>query len=365
MAKSGKKKVAATVVVSTMLLSGCGMFGGEKTAKEVDPPQDVSYLEEEDKSEKESNVESSQEDTKSEKKEEQAAETVKRELYLIDSKGLVVAQTVDLPKQDGAAKQVVEYLVEGGPISNMLPDGFRAVLPADTEVKGVSIKDGTATVDFSKEFEDYKPEDEQKILQAVTWTLTQFDSVKNVKFWINGHELNEMPVGGTPISDELNRETGINYDTSDVIDITNSHPVTVYYLAENEDKSYYVPVTKRVSNKEEDPIVSAVNELIEGPANRSGLLSGFQSEVELLSAPKNEDGKVTLDFNEAIYGAFDEDKKVISKHVLNSLVLTLTAQEGVESVAVTVNGKADLVNEDGKKLSEPVTRTDIVNTGSF
>jgi germination protein M len=46
-------------------------------------------------------------------------------------------------------------------------------------------------------------------------------------------------------------------------------------------------------------------------------------------------------------------------------VLSLTEQQGIESVAVTVNGEAELVTESGQKLSEPVTRPEKVNTGSF
>ena len=70
-----------------------------------------------------------------------------------------------------------------------------------------------ATVDFSKEFKDYQAEDEMKILQSITWTLTQFDSIEKVKLQMNGHPLEEMPVNGTPISGELSRNDGINLDT--------------------------------------------------------------------------------------------------------------------------------------------------------
>jgi germination protein M len=76
-----------------------------------------------------------------------------------------------------------------------------------------------------------------------------------------------------------------------------------------------------------------------------------------------EDGKVTLNFNESIFNKAED--KIVSEHILNSLVLSLTEQKGIESVAVTVNGKAELVNDKGEKLSEPVTRPENVNTGSF
>jgi germination protein M len=354
-------KLAASVIASTMLLTGCGLFGTDKAVQEIDPPQDVSYLED---GQALQQSEKQGENQTGAKEEQNVTETVKRELYLIDKNGFVVPQTLELPKTDAVAKQALEYLVEGGPISEILPNGFRAVLPADTRVLGVKLeKDGTIIADFSREFTNYKPEDEKKILQAITWTLTQFDKVKRVKIRINGHDQTVMPVNGTPIQDGVSRKDGINIDTSGVVDITNTHPVTVYFLAQEDDQTYYVPVTRMVSNKEKDSIVAVVNELIKGPSYTSGLLSDFQADVKLLDKPKYENGKVTLNFNEAIYGS--KEKNIISEHVLNSLVLSLTEQEGIESVAITVNGKADLVKEDGESLAEPVTRPENVNTGSF
>lgn len=361
MFKRHTKKIAVAVIASLMLLSGCGLFGGEETTKEIDPPQNVTYTDENLDKLKEVDVKQvSDKEANSEK----ATETVKSQLYLIDKNGLVVPYSVDLPKTESIAKESLEYLVEEGPVTNILPDGFRAVLPVDTQVLGVNIEDGVATADFSPEFKEYRKEDEEKILQAITWTLTQFDSVEKVKIWVNGHEQKEMPVNGTPINDGVSRMDGINHDTKDVLDITNTHPLTVYYLAEENGKAYYVPVTKRINNDQTDPIVAAVNELIKGPTSE-GLLTDFQDGVKLLGAPKYEDGKVTLDFNDSIYGSHDGEKKIISSNVLNPIVLTLTEQKGVESVNITVNGKADLVNEKGKKLNKPVTRPENVNTGSF
>ncbi|MCM3122624.1 GerMN domain-containing protein [Mesobacillus sp. AQ2] len=347
--------VTAATLATTVFLSGCGLFGGEEK-KKIDPPQDVTLME---------NGEALDENVTTETKEngKEAVETsIQTELYLIDKNGYVVSQTMELPKTESVAKQALEYLVANGPVEQMLPNGFRAVLPADTQMT-LNIKDGTATVDFSKEFATYKKEDEKRILQAVTWTLTQFDSIDEVKLQMNGTPLEAMPVNGTPIGEELSRADGINVDNSDVVDITNTKAVTVYYIGGEEGAYYYVPVTKRVSNDQKDNITAIVNELVEGPAYASNLLSDFQSGVKLLDEPKIEDGKVTLNFNESIFGSLEE--KMVSEHLLNSLVLSLTEQEGVKSVALTVNGKADVLSEKGEKLAEPVTRPEKVNTGSF
>ena len=86
-------------------------------------------------------------------------------------------------------------------------------------------------------------------------------------------------------------------------------------------------------------------------------------DVALLDTPTVVDGKATVNFNESILGSFKEKK--ISQSTLNALVLSLTEQPGIEGVEVQVNGSAELLNENGKPLSEPVVRPEKVNTGSF
>ncbi|MNU06339.1 Spore germination protein GerM [compost metagenome] len=44
-------------------------------------------------------------------------------------------------------------------------------------------------VDFSKEFNNYKAEDERKVLEAVVWTLTELDNVEKVSIRVEGKEL--------------------------------------------------------------------------------------------------------------------------------------------------------------------------------
>lgn len=346
------KVLGLSVLTSAMLLSGCGLFGSE-TKQKVDPPKSVT-------------VKEGKESKETAAKQENTENIVKTELYLIDKNGYVVPQTLNLPKTQSVAKQALEYLVVNGKGQEMLPNGFRAVLPENTELSvDIDKEKHVATVNFSKEFKEYQPEDEQKILQSVTWTLTQFENVEKVKLKMNGHELAEMPVKGTPISENLSRASGINYDVADVADITNTKPVTVYFIGGEEDNYYYVPVTRRVKASEKDPITAAVNELIKGPSDQSNLVSEFAHDLKLIEAPKYADGQVTLNFNKNIYSSFNEKDKVVSQHLLDALVLSLTEQKGVEKVAVQVDGKADLTNDKGKKLSEPVTRPEKVNTGSF
>ncbi|MCA1063606.1 GerMN domain-containing protein [Rossellomorea sp. AcN35-11] len=356
MAKKAKVSIAVTVLASSVYLSGCGLLSFGDGKEKIDPPQDLSYLKDGEK------VDTAKGEEKEVSQEEANAQTVMTELYLIDKNGYVVSQAMPLPGEESVAKQALEYLVVNGPVQNVLPNGFRAVLPADTQVT-VDIKDGTAIADFSPEFNNYQPEDEQRILQSVTWTLTQFDSVEKVELRVNGYPLTEMPVNGTPIDEKgLTRKVGINLDTSGVVDPTSTKPITVYYVSQSDDKTYYVPVTKRVSSNSVDEIAAVVNELIEGPGYSSSLASDFTG-AKLLDDPKLENGTVTLNFNESVYGSIEE--KLVSEHMLNSLVLSLTEQKGIKGVTILVNGEATTVSKDGEAITEPVTRPENVNAISF
>jgi len=134
----------------------------------------------------------------------------------------------------------------------------------------------------------------------------------------------------------------------------------------NADKknNYYVPITRRVVNSEVNKMTSIVNELISGPLPGSHLATGFKINTSLIDAPVIENGVAFLNFNEYIYGSFDNEK-VVPNELVDALVLSLTEQSGIDKVALLVNGNQDILDEDGKELIAPVSRPNKVNTGSY
>ncbi|WNF35966.1 GerMN domain-containing protein [Bacillaceae bacterium IKA-2] len=349
------KAGALLLIALSIIVSGCS-FGADQTMDVTDPPA-VSYVDED------ISFDSSfEEDTSDGLTNEIVFETVVRELYLIDQHGFVAAQTVQLPKVEGVAKQALEYLVHDGPVSQLLPNGFQASLPAGTEIYGVNIVDGVGVVDFSEQFKDYRPEDELKILQSITWTLTQFDSVEKVIIRINGYDQDVMPVNGTPIGEGFSRSDGINLEMDNLVDLSNSKAVTLYFLAQSGETPYYVPVTRRV-NSSVDQIEAVINELLAGPSSFSNLLTDFRNGVELLDVPSYANGIVTVNFNEELLN--HTDGTAISEEVLNLLVLSLTEQSGIEKVAIEVNGDNKVLKVTGEFLSEPVARPLKVNSVKY
>lgn len=346
-----KKKLLLVqlLIVLGLLLGGC--FKGEQTFEEVDVPEDVTIVDEE-------GEETEGDDPIEDEEVIETDETVARELYLIDASGMVVPQTLELPKTESAAMQALEYLVKDGPVTEILPNGFQAVLPAGTEIIGLNLQeDGTLIVDVSEEFKNYEANEEVKILQAMTHTLTQFDSVNKIKLWINGENLNEMPVNGTPISEGYSKSNGINIYAKDQPSVMHSKVVTVHYPKQYNDNLYFVPMTQYINDDNEDVFTTIVEALMEGPSYEIQALHVFNDNTELLNKPVLHDGVLQLEFSQEILK--DEKNAVIADDVVETLVRSLTEQEDVEAVEIKVENKEKVVNENGTTYDKPVTKNDI------
>lgn len=296
---------------------------------------------------------------------DETAETVIRQLYFISKDGMVVPQTVELPRieSNAVATQALEYLIKGGPVSHLLPNGFEAVLPVGTEILGLNIgEDGTVVVDLSEEFMNYEGAKEQQIIQAMTYTLTQFDSVERVKLWVNGHEQSVMPVNGLTIGNGYSRMNGINISDVEGIDLMESKAVTLYYPTQLGSNFYYVPVTQHIE-VDDNLNKGIVEALLNGPTYESGLLHVFNPNIDLIEIKELNDGVLSIEFTEEILA--DVNEAYIADEVIETLVLTLTDQPEVTGVNISVENVEQIFNEHGIPYSEPVTRETFVPTGSF
>lgn len=343
-------KMTAVLGVSAMLMSGCGLFGPQKEAASIDapPPSEVAL-----DGSKSVATDGSQPTA------EQAHGTVNRTLYLLDANHYVVPVSLPLPKVEGAAKQVLTYMVKGGPVAELLPSGFQPVLPEGTKVMGMTIKDGTANVDFSKEFKQYDSKDEEKIIDAVSRALTEFKTIKNVAIWVNGKPLSEMPVDNTPIS-QLGRSHGINKELAEGAIPGRTTPVTVYFQGQLDDKhSYFVPVTRMIPETT-DVAKAVVEELIKGPKEGSQLFSSILRTTKVLDV-KSASDTVTVNLSNDIL-KYDSGKEA-SPDAIQSLLLSLTESTGANKVQVLVEGKP--LTSGTYDFSKPVVRPVQINPMQF
>ncbi|PZE19940.1 GerMN domain-containing protein [Paenibacillus xerothermodurans] len=281
-------------------------------------------------------------------------------VYATDANGFVAPVGVMVDTSVEVAKKALEVMVEDGPSAGKLPSGFTAIIPKGTTVKGIDIKKDQklAVVDFSKSFTDYNVQDERKILEAITWTMTGFPAVEKVELRVEGTPLKEMPQGATPLDEPLTRAMGINLEKPEDVEYGQSTPVTLYFLGQNTDNyKYYVPVTRMI--KRTDNVAQAVVEqLIAGPDQTTGLAGVMTPGAELKELKKAND-LITVDFSEGILGA---DKKAPAE-ALNAVVLSLTENAGLATkVQITVGGNAKVSSSGDVNYSQPVSRPSTVNS---
>jgi len=82
------------------------------------------------------------------------------------------------------ARAALEELINGEPVT----EGARRVLPPETELIGISIKDGLALVNFSQEvlLANVGSAEEALGIQSIVNTLTEFENVDEVSFMVEG-----------------------------------------------------------------------------------------------------------------------------------------------------------------------------------
>lgn len=344
-------RASLALMIIPLTLTGC-LFGPEqKTSAPIDPPpanalkQNAHPVQAGEKAEMKT--------VKDEKK------TSALELYFLMDTGYVVPYALHIPSVQGIAKEAMKYMVKDGPGEAMLPEGFSPILPKGTKIKGLSIQDGTATIDFSKEFLNYDPKMEEKILSAITWTLTGFNNVKEVNIWVEGRPLAVMPKGKTP-AQGLTRKRGINVEIAEGVNLSQSMPVTLYFLGQTPDNSvYYVPVTRMV-NRSKNVGEASLKELIKGPMYNSNLSGTLDAATEVHRVEVKGD-TVLVDFGEQLL-QYDEQHSA-SKDALNTIVLSLTENTSAKKVKITVNGKQSFTasGQKGQQFVQPVTRPQMIN----
>lgn len=328
-------RLAAIVTVTAMLSTGCSLINKKNGAQAIDPPPTGADA-----------VATSGVPVTTDGGRQVT-------LYYKDPQGLVAPVSVSVPKTLEVARKSLEYMVDGGPGSAVLPQGFQALLPKGTVVKGLDIKADSklAVVDFSKEFNTYKAQDERKVLEAVVWALTELDNVEKVSIRVEGKELTQMALGKTPVDSEMTRAMGINLEFASGTNLGQSVPVTLYFQNKTPDNfSYYVPVTRMVK-RTDNVAQAAVEELIKGPDAGKGLASVLAPDTGLLQAQVSQDNSVvTLNFNDKLLGS----DKLVPASAAQALILSLTQTTGASKVQLMVNGDAKIAASDKTSYAKPV-----------
>lgn len=259
----------------------------------------------------------------------------KTAIYLLDSNNYLGRTKVSISNTEvvSKAKELLNILIKDGEGENKIPNGFKALIPSDTKINSLSYDNGLIKVDFSEQLLDVKKEYEEKLVEAIIYTLTSIDDVKNVIIYVNGEILSKLPKTGINLPGTLNRSYGINKE-SNLTTYKDVNKVTVYYLAKS-DENYYIPVTKYVNdNREKIKII--IDELSSSYIYSSNLMSFLNSNTQLLATEQELD-TLFLVFNEYIFS--DMITKNILEEVIYTISLSVKDNYDVNEVVFTVGGE--------------------------
>ena len=96
-----------------------------------------------------------------------------------------------------------------GLLPSEIGNGLLSLVPKGTEIKGVSVKNGTAFVDFNESFRfnSFGGEGYRSQLRQIVYTATEFQTVAEVQILVNGEKLSYLGPESPFIGEPLNRES--------------------------------------------------------------------------------------------------------------------------------------------------------------
>lgn len=254
------------------------------------------------------------------------------QLYFADSSGRLL-----VPVQRNVT--VVSKRVAGASLTALIDgprNGLTRLLVPDLKVNSLTIQDGTAVIDL-----DRRPTavGDVRGFNAIALTLTQFDSVKRVKFLINGGEIAAEP--GLPTERPL-----INVWNADGLTIADATVLTLYFVST--DGRHDVPLSKVVA-KTTDVVTAHMQGLIDGPGQFADVLKRTVPEGTQIRNIRLDGDLAIIDLTAPFADAVDR------AGALRTIVESLTTVPSVKRVQVLVDGES-LANKWGTEFAGPFGR---------
>lgn len=285
-----------------------------------------------------------------------------RTAYLMDYQGkYLVPFVLSIDKVEGVAKEVLARMVDTPEnASSLVGTEFKLPLPSNTQVLGMTVRDGLAVVDFSPDFLSFRDATHERLaVDAVLYTLTEFSTIQRVEIRVSGKAIGQLPSGQSLPAAISRADRDLNLEVSPAVtNVATGTKVRLYFSSSGPAGGlvYFVPVT-RVIPAVTDTMTAAVLELIRGPLPGSGLLADVPASAELRSLKLTGD-TVVVDFSNGLTGY--GGGSTAEQAMLGSIVLTLTDIPGITVTKITVNGQVPSLPE-GTDLSQPIARPIFIN----
>ena len=263
-----------------------------------------------------------------------------KSVYLMDKYNYVSKLKVPIYENDllDMIKEKINYLIINSESKDKIPNGFRGIIPINTKVLDLKLDNNILIINFSNEFLNTNKDDEEHMIEAIIYTLTEFESIKGIKINVEDKPLLELPISKKKLPEVLDRSFGIN-KIYDISSLNNINQTIVYYINKINEKTYYTPVTK-INNDSRDKVTLVIEELKSNIIYQTNLSSYLSASV-VLDKYEIEGDKIILSFNDKI---FDTDSKNILEEVEYTISMSLMDNLNVNEVVFRVNNEKNDVS---------------------
>ena len=257
-------------------------------------------------------------------------------IFLLDSNNYLASTKIIIEKTNTTdiAKELINALIIDSSMQDKIPSGFKSIIPSGTTILSLTYDNNVIKVDFSDDLMNTSTENEERIIEAIVYTLTSIDNVDFVIVYMNGEILTKLPKSKINLPSTLDRSIGINkeYNLTSTKGITKT---TIYYISKFNDDIYYVPVTK-VNNDTRSKIEIIIDELSSTNVYKSNLMSYLNSNTEIISVNENKN-ELVINFNSAILGNINT--KDILEEVIYTISMSVSDNYNVETVILSVENE--------------------------
>lgn len=255
-------------------------------------------------------------------------------IYLLDNNNYIARVNTILTSNNtiDRVKEIISILTIDS--NKYIREGFTKVIPKNTKLIDCSLNDKLLKLNFSKELLNVDINNEEKMIEAIVYSMTNLEDIEYVSIYVEGNILTNLPNSKKKLNTILDRKMGINKEFN-INSINNTTKTTIYYLSKYKDYYYYVPVTKINNDNDLTKIEIIIKELTSSKMLNTNLISYLNNKTELLSYNET-DNTLLLNFNDSI---LDLDTNNILEKVTYSINLSIKDNYDVKSVLYYVNDK--------------------------
>ena len=169
-------------------------------------------------------------------------------IYLLNKDNYLVKVDI-LINPEEVSKQALEIL-KNLYTSNKKYNNLKGLIPSNTKINKIDFVNNTLIIDFSSDLLKVNKNLEEKVIESIVYSLLEIKGVNNIQIKIDGKIVNKLEKSNITLPDILDNSFGIN-KTFAINSLKNIQSVVLYYVFNNDNSDYYVPVTKYINSRED------------------------------------------------------------------------------------------------------------------